>query len=283
MEIVLESGASLSGAVTGLPPADLTQVTITATRLAQWQTATPDSAGNFSIENLSPGTWQVVARRGDSFTARTVKRTVTIAAAGTDEFVELPFERGLRMTGQVLTAGVPLVGGRVSAIHLRNEDERHAEVDQQGRFELDGLEAGSYRLGVSSPSGGVEYRSIELQTDLEGVRIDLQPEATLSGIVLDATTGLPLRDVYLTAGDAAGMAALARGDDDEAVYRSARIAGYDSSATGGRFEIHLGPGAERLWITSDGYQGALIPLNIGPGQRQKGLVIRLQPEQPVEP
>ena len=283
VEIVLESGASLRGAVTGLPPADLAQVTITTTRLAQWQTATPDSEGNFIIENLAPGTWQVVARRGDSFTARTVKRTVTIAAAGTDEFVELPFERGLRLTGQVLTAGVPLVGGWVSAMHLRNEDERHAEVDQQGRFELDGLEAGSYRLGVSSPSGGTEYRSIEMQTDLDGLRIDLQPEAILSGIVLDVTTGLPLRDVHLTAGDAAGMAALARADDDQAVYRSARIAGNDFSANGGRFEIHLGPGAERLWIISDGYQGALIPLNIAPGQRQEGLVIRLQPEQPVEP
>ena len=283
VEIVLESGASLRGTVTGLSPADLAQVTVTATRLAQWQTATPDSEGNFVIDNLASGTWQVVARRGDSFTARTVERTVTIAAAGTDEFVELPFERGLRLTGQVLTAGVPLVGGRVNAMHLRNEDERHAEVDQQGRFELDGLEAGSYRLGVSSPSGGTEYRSFELQTDLDGLRIDLQPEAILSGIVLDATTGLPLRDVYLTAGDAAGMAALAKAADDQAVYRSARIAGGDFSPAGGRFEIHLGPGAERLWVSSDGYQGALIPLNIAPGQRQEGLVIRLQPEQRVEP
>ena len=283
VEIVLESGASLRGAITGLPPADLAQVTITTTRLAQWQTATPDSEGNFIIENLAPGTWHVVARRGDSFTARTVERTVTIAAAGTDEFVELPFERGLRLTGQVLAAGVPLVGARVSAMHLRNEDRRQAEVDQHGRFDLDGLEAGFYRLGVSSPSGGMEYRSIELQTDLEGLRIDLQPEAILSGIVLDATTGLPLRDVYLTAGDTAGMAALARGDDDQAIYWSARIAGHDFSTTGGRFEVHLGPGAERLWVTSDGYQGALIPLNIAPGQRQEGLVIRLQPEQRVEP
>ena len=283
VEIVLESGASLRGAVTGLRPADLTQVTIIATRQTQWQAATPDTEGNFTMENLAPGTWQVVARRGNSFTARTVERTVTIAAAGTEEFVELPFERGLRLTGQVLAAGEPLVGGQVRAEHLGNEDRRHAEVDQQGRFELEGLEAGSYRLGVSSPSGGMEYRSIELQTDLDGLRIDLQPEAILSGIVLDATTDLPLRDVYLTAGDAAGMTAVARAGDDQAVYRSARIAGNDFSANGGRFEIHLGPGAERLWVTSDGYQGALIPLNVAPGQRQEGLVVRLQPEQRVEP
>ncbi|MDE2689936.1 MAG: carboxypeptidase regulatory-like domain-containing protein [Acidobacteriota bacterium] len=283
VEIVLESGASLRGAVTGLPPADLAQVTITATRLAQWQSATPDTEGNFTMENLAPGTWQVFARRGDSFTARSVERAVTIEAAGAEEFVELPFERGLRLTGQVLAAGEPLVGVHLRAQHLGRERAAHAEVDQEGRFELEGLEAGSYRLAVSSPSGGTEYRSIELQTDLDGLRIDLQPEAILSGIVLDATTDLPLRDVYLTAGDAAGMAAVARAGDDQAVYRSARIAGHDFSADAGRFEIHLGPGAERLWVTSDGYQGALIPLNIAPGQRQEGLVIRLHPEQRVEP
>ena len=112
--------------------------------------------------------------------------------------------------------------------------------------------------------------------------IDLQPEAILSGIVLDATTGLSLRSVSLTAGDAAGVAALARGDDEQAVYRSALIAGSGFSATGGRFEIRLGPRAEQLWVTHDGYQGALIPLNIGPGQRQEGLVIQLQPA-PSEP
>ena len=276
VELVLESGASLRGTVTGLRPADLAQVTITAVRQAQWQTATPDTEGSFTIDNLAPGTWQVVARRGDSFTARSVERSVTIAAAGAEEFVELPFERGLRLTGHVLAAGVPLVGGSLSAQRLGRETAAGAKVDQQGRFELDGLEAGSYRLAVSSRSGGVEYRSIELETDVEGFRIDLQPAATLTGVVLDAGTGLSLRNVRLLAGDAATLAALARGDDEQLVYRSGMIAGRDFSETGGRFEIRLGPGAERLWVTRDGYQGVLIPLNIGPGQRQDGLVIRLQ-------
>ena len=277
VEIVLESGASLSGVVTGLRSADLTQVTITATRQAQWQTATPDTEGSFTIDNLAPGTWQVVARRGVSLMARSVERSVTIAAAGAEEFVELPFERGLRLTGQVLAAGVPLVGGSVRADLQEHEDFWYAEVDQQGHFEMNGLEAGSYRLRVGTTYGGSEYRSIDLQTDLEGLRIDLQPEAILSGIVLDATTGLPLRDVNLTAGDTTGMAALASGDDEQAAYRSALIAGSGFSATGGRFELRLGPGAEQLWVTHDGYQGALVSLNIGPGQRQEGLVIQLQP------
>lgn len=276
VEIVLESGASLRGAVTGLRPADLAEVTITATRQAQWQSATPDTEGNFTIENLAPGTWQVVARRGERFASRSVERSVTIATAGAEEFVELPFNRGLRLTGQVLAAGAPLVGGQVLADRQGDEDFRYAEVDQQGRFEMNGLQAGSYRLRVSTVFDGAEYRTIELQTDLEGLRIDLQPEAILSGIVLDATTGLPLRDVSLEAGDAASIAALAGGDDERLVYLSGVIAG-DAFSENGRFEIRLGPGAEQLWVTHDGYQGALVPLNIGPGQRQEGLVIQLQP------
>ena len=283
LEIVLESGALLRGAVTGLQPADLAQVTITATRQARWQTATPDTEGNFTLENLAAGAWQVVARRGDSSTSRSVERTVTISTAGAEEFVELRFARGLRLAGQVLAAGTPLVGGHVRADRQEHEDSRYADVDQQGHFEMNGLEAGSYRLMVGTTFGGMEYRSIELQTDLEDLRIDLQPEAILSGIVLDATTGLPLRDVTLVAGDAAGMAALARGDDEEAAYRSALIAGSAFSGTGGRFELGLGPRAEQLWVTHDGYQHALVSLNIAPGQRQEGLVVQLQPAPSEDP
>ena len=283
LEIVLESGALLRGAVTGLQPTDLAQVTITATRQAQWQTATPDTEGNFTIENLAAGAWQVVARRGDSYTGRSVERTVTISTAGAEEFVELRFARGLRLAGQVLTAGTPLVGGRLRADRQEHEDSWYADVDQQGHFEMNGLEAGSYRLRVGRAFGAVEYRLIELQTDLEDLRIDLQPEAILSGIVLDATTGLPLRDVDLVAGDAAGVAALARADDEEAAYRSALIAGSAFGGTGGRFEIRLGPRAEQLWVTHDGYQDALVSLNIAPGQRQEGLVVQLQPVPSEDP
>ncbi|MXX62933.1 MAG: hypothetical protein F4112_02515 [Holophagales bacterium] len=282
VEIVLESGASLRGMVTGLRPADLAQVTIIATRQAQWQSTTPDTEGNFTIKDLAPGVWQVVARRGDSFTARSIERSVTIAAAGAEAFVELAFDRGHRLTGQVLAAGAPLVGGQLLAQHLENEEARYAEADQQGRFEMNGLEAGAYRLRVNRPYGGAEYRSIELQEDVEGLRIDLQPEAVLSGIVLDATTGLPLRDASLEAGDVPTVAALASGDDNQRVYESGVITGGALSADGGRFEIRLGPGTEQLWVKHDGYQGALIPVNIGPGHRQEGLVIRLQPV-PSEP
>ena len=281
VEIVLASGGSLRGAVTGLGPADLAQVTITATRQAQWQRATPDTQGSFTIENLAPGTWQVVARRGDSYAGRSVQRTVTITAAGAEEFVELPFDQGLRLTGQLLAAGAPLVGGQVLAHRQGHEDPRYAEIDQQGRFEMDGLQPGAYRIGVSRPYGGLEYRSIEVLTDVEDLRIDLQPEAILSGVLLDATTGLPLRNVSLVAGDAATVAALASGDDEGRVYLSGVIAGTAFSEGGGRFEIGLGPKADQLWVTHDGYQGAMVPLNIVPGQRQDGLVIRLRPAAPA--
>ena len=57
-------------------------------------------------------------------------------------------------------------------------------------------------------------------------------------------------------------------------------AGNTSSYDGGRFELKLGPNVEQLWITHDGYAGAVLPLSIAPGQRQTGLVIELQPAAP---
>lgn len=52
------------------------------------------------------------------------------------------------------------------------------------------------------------------------------------------------------------------------------------SEDGGRFTIRFGPGAEQLWVEREGYEDAFLSLNVAPGQRQEGLVIRLQPVPP---
>ena len=276
VDIVLEPGASLTGAVTGLEPGDLAQVAITASRDALWQGTTPDAEGNFALQDLAPGAWAIVARLGD-FATRTVERSITIEPGVAEAFVELPFERGLRLSGQVLAAGEPLSRGFLSADRQGGGDGARAPTDHRGHFEMEGLEPGSYRLSISRFAGSTEYRSIDLQTDHEGLLIDLQPEAIIAGVVLDATTGQPLEGVWLTAGDAAAVAALARGEESQTVHRTMTIAGSAYSMVGGRFEVRLGPSAEQLWVNHDGYQSARLSLAIAPGQHQSGIVIELQP------
>ena len=118
VDIVLEPGGSITGAVTGLDSTDLANVEISATRNAEWQVTAPDPEGAFAFENLAQGEWKIAARRGDGFGARSVERSVTIRSSTADVFVELPFERGLRLSGQVLAAGEPLIGGYLGPFSL---------------------------------------------------------------------------------------------------------------------------------------------------------------------
>ncbi|MXX74989.1 MAG: hypothetical protein F4210_02620 [Holophagales bacterium] len=270
IEIVLEPEASIVGAVTGLSPADLSQVQVYARKGPRSRDATRDTDGSFSVRGIGPGTWQVRAVKGDW--ERTVEQTVTIEPGMTEVFVELPFERGLRLSGQVFEEGAPLGGTRLSVGGVS------VRTDREGRFTLEGLEPGPNQVVIRRPDfSGSQYQSIDLQTDLEGVRIELEPAAaTVAGVVVDAETSQPLDYASLMAADAATIGAIAGGGDT-----GRPLVGVSSVLTqAGRFKLDLRANADYLWVTLDGYESAQVPLNIAPGEHREGLVIRLQPAHP---
>ncbi|MCY3971198.1 MAG: carboxypeptidase regulatory-like domain-containing protein [Acidobacteria bacterium] len=267
IEIVLEPEASIVGAVTGLSPSDLNQVQVSAWNWPRHRDATRDTDGNFSIQGIGPGTWEVTAIKGEW--ERTVERTVTIERGMTEVFVELPFERGLRLSGQVVEDGAPLGGANLWV------GDASARADREGRFALEGLEPGLNQVLVSRADlSGLQYQSIDLQTDLEGVRIELEPAtASVAGVVVDAETGLPLDYANLKAADAATIDAIAAGGET-----GGPLVGVSSVLTqAGTFKLELRRNADRLWVTHDRYEGTQIPLNIAPGEHVEGMVIRLQP------
>ena len=272
IEIMLEPEASIIGAVTGLSPSDLNQVRVSAWKGSRSRDATTDTEGNFSVQGIGPGTWDVTAIKGDW--ERTVERTVTVERGMTEVFVELPFERGLRLSGQVHEAGTPLIGARLVV------GEQSTRADHEGRFALEGLNPGPNQVVIYRPDFSSQHQSIDLQTDLEGVRIELAPAAaTVAGVVVDAETGQPLNRANLTAADAATIAIIAAGGDGDGP-----LVGVSSvfALGAGRFKLELSENADRVRVTSNGYESTQIPLNIAPGEQVEGLVIRLQPA-PAEP
>ncbi len=209
IEIVLEPEATIAGVVTGLSRSDLNQVEVYARKGPRSRDATTDTEGNFSVQGIGPGAWDVTAIKGAW--ERTVERTVSIERGTTEVFVELPFERGLRLSGRVVEDGAPLGGARMFV------GDQETRTDQEGRFALEGLDPGPNEVIVSRADwSGTQYQSIDLQTDLEGVRIELEPAAaTVAGVVVDAATGQPLDRAHLTAADAATMAIIAAGGDGD--------------------------------------------------------------------
>jgi len=271
VEVLLEPGASLIGTVTGLPPSGVARVAISVSRGLRSRRTAPDTSGRFVLEHLAPGEWTVSARRG-SRSAREVERTVTIRSGQEEVFVELHFEEGLVMSGQVLAGGQPAAGGSVTA-QRQGAEPRRTATDQQGRFELDGLEAGTWRLGFRQRNGAAEWRVTELLSDQRDLRIDLLPTVTLEGVVLDAVTRRPVSDVFLTAGDAASIAALT--NEPRTNRNILTTFGSGSSTATGQFRIEVGAGAEVLWVRRDGYEGVQVPLSLAPGQVQAGLLVEL--------
>lgn len=257
VDIVLDTGAKLVGVVSGLSPADLAQIEISASRGIQRRVTRVDAEGRFVLERLAPGRWDVLAAKGSPPHGRSVETKITIAAGDAQALVELRFEPGFRLSGQVLTAGRPETGAMVFAEHEETGRRQGAETDLVGRFEIEALEAGTHRLTVLLVEDGSEQRqTVELQADLEDLRINFEPRTTSSGVVIDAETGQPLANAWLSAGtaEASGGSAL--------------------SGAGGRFVLRSVPSGGTLRVSRRGYETIEIPIAITPGDRH-GLVIEL--------
>lgn len=276
MEILLQPEARIAGVVSGLSPSDFAQVEIRAWKDSRSRKATPDTEGNFSLEGLSPGTWRVTATRGVPGSERRITENVTVEQAADETFVELRFERGLRLSGQVLEDGEPLAGARLG---IAGQSIR---TDREGYFSLEGLEPGRTHVRISRPDfGGTQYQAIDLQSDLEGVRIELEPAvATVAGVVVNAATGQPIYLAQLVAADAATIDIIAAG---EATGESFVGTSSSFSQPEGEFELELRENADHLWISRDGYESVQTPLSIAPGEHREGLVIEMRPEASGEP
>ncbi len=171
IELVLEPGASIRGSVTGLDSADLASAEVQAWKGALFRNVKPGIDGNFELSALSPGTWQVSATAGDR---RSSLQELNLEPGGPGASVELQFEPGFRLSGQVRFAGEPATGGFVNALLQGQEQRRRTRTDHQGRFEMEGLAAGTYELRFRHNLGAAD-QSLDLQSDHYNLLVNLQP------------------------------------------------------------------------------------------------------------
>ena len=178
VKLVLERGASLRGFVTGLDGRDLALAEVQAWKDVLFRTANPDNSGNFELNALGPGVWRISASTGGR---RSQLQNVKVEPGGSTALVEVPFEWGLRLSGQVLLAGTPAGGVLVSARLLApvaSEQLRRTRTDNKGHFEMEGLQAGTYQIQFWHAHGQPVEQKVELQSDYPNMSVDLQPRAT---------------------------------------------------------------------------------------------------------
>jgi protocatechuate 3,4-dioxygenase beta subunit len=268
LTIHLQSGATLSGRILGLDFEDLALVQVEAQRGEELQAGVVDYAGVYTIEDLGPGEWLVRARlRGGS---REAQARVVLDAGILSREKDLEFDRGLTLSGQLFYGDAGLVGARVTLRGGEVAVERSVVTDQEGKFRLEDLAVGSYRVAVGHPRELItHYEDIDLTADHHLV-ITLST-ALLRGVVTSATKGEPL---------------------GEAQIRLQRLLGPDGSQPGpvvqvdtnpqGSFVLsRVAPGRHRLTVQKSGYSPVERLLELSDGE-ERGVEIPLTPSAGLE-
>lgn len=211
--VVETSGAPLAGASVGIVRARQEDAGLDMLRMLRdigvearyVDTAETDAAGHFTLDSLSPGTYDVhvVAPRHQLRIERGV--IVTPVTESRELRFELPAGRSASGT-VVNSSGEAVAGVRVVAIlelsgmeMLSGFDRKHfTTTDEQGAFSFDGLDGGTYHFGAIPDQGAMSIvGNVTVPTET-GVKLTLSDAAWLEGRVTDETgAGIRRAEVFV--------------------------------------------------------------------------------------
>ncbi|MCA8925499.1 MAG: carboxypeptidase regulatory-like domain-containing protein [Planctomycetes bacterium] len=257
--LVLQRGARLQGTVWGADGKPRPGAQVFAYRDGERLGAgSAGDDGRYAIDGIAPGPLELFARSDDrAFSCR-----VPIQVSAREQLQDVVLHESAKIVGQVRSPdGAPFPGLRVRAVEVRGDVRRRAETDAEGRFTIEHLYPGVYRLEViregSAPAGGEE---VEVTRGTVERELILPRGARLSGTVRD-DRGQPL--------EGAGVFAILDGD----------YLGSTRTDAEGRFEVEsLPPGSYRLFVRGDGDRVvSLTPLEVAADAVLEGLSVVARP------
>lgn len=208
LEIRLELGTTLRGRIRGLAQEELAQVDVKAHVtgpplteqlkfgfLEAVRSGQVDDEGAYTLEDLGPGTWNVTALLGRGG-GREASGTVTIEAGAAEAELDLEFRTGGTLSGLVLKNGAPLAGAEVGALRWLPQSSARTMTDQEGRFRLEHLPAGTYWVMVADMMVTHHAEEMDLVADDREVTFEIRT-STIEGHVRETSPGDPIRGVEL--------------------------------------------------------------------------------------
>jgi protocatechuate 3,4-dioxygenase beta subunit len=240
LRIALGVGTTLRGQVSGLGNDLRGSVNVNATGPEGYFAGVrPTVDGSFSLSGVPAGSIHLRATAG-SFAAgtRSASADVTIAEGQAEADVDIVFAAGYSLSGTVTRGGDAVAGAMIAASPAGEGPSGTARTDAAGGYSLAGLSAGDYTVTASPPQGASRRQKVQISGDQT---LDFAlPLAALSGVVVEAGSGLPLggADVSVDTGeggprsgaravtDSAGRFAL-EGLEPRSYVLTARLAGYD--------------------------------------------------------
>lgn len=244
VRLELGRGGAILGHVVGLAFDDLALVRIFGRSGSHQTGSVPDFEGAYRIDGLTPGEWILIAEVEGS--GRRAQAKATLGDPPGEVEVDLEFGEGLVLSGAVFWRGEPVAGAALTAGGGTGPMPIFTQADAQGRFRMEGLAEGTYRIRASAASGRASATElVELTTDRE-IRLELA-SARIEGEVRDARDERPIRGAQVRveplSADLAGMAAgsfRSDGTNAEGFYRTDGVA----------------LGEQRVLASADGYAAA---------------------------
>lgn len=197
--VQLEAGGLLTGRISGVSTAELTGVTLRASRSPSDRPliGQPDPEGEYRLEHAAPGDWTVTAGLVTSNgTSLETRGKVTLTEGQPEARLDLQFERGYSLTGQVLLGETPIAGARVS-LGGSNQLRGEAVTDINGQFQIEGLKEGTYSITVDQPQQNINHRETVSVVGDKEIVIHLAP-MKVAGRALDGADRAPLQGVQVT-------------------------------------------------------------------------------------
>lgn len=215
---VLAKGGAISGRVTNAGGTPLSNVFVSASGANGGGYDYTDASGNYTIDGLRSGSYKVRAAPLSASTNLVGStRTVNVTAPATTSGVDLTMTPGGTITGRVTDgSGMPLNG---ITVFIRNEDgsyQNYVYTDGSGVYTATGLPTGAYRVFFRPDAyipeayndkpdfSQADPINVVAPNTVSGIDATLAKGGAVSGVVTDATTGLPIKDVFVEVLDATG-------------------------------------------------------------------------------
>jgi hypothetical protein len=250
LRMIMKGGATITGRLLGLTPADLRGAAVQASSSeGSSAPASPDESGRYRIDGAPSGTVRLSARSGQFTTSSRTAQTKSVQVEnGATVTVDFDFTADIVVSGRVTRNGLPQPGAVVSFLSpTATQRSARASADANGRYEIDGIDDGSYVVTVLDRTN-VPYTTTYQVSGSSTFDIDIHG-ATVSGRVIDASSGAAI----------ANAAVELRGKETTAPDLRSTL----SDPAGGFSFDQVPAGSYEAKVQKSSYGAASVPVAVG--------------------
>ncbi len=220
-----------------------------------------DSDGSYALSPLKAGVYKVTARARDHSSSR--RESIEVAEGRTVEGMDFILDDGELLAGRVVDADSEDSNGIAAVeVNVQGATQARTRTDNEGRFRIAGLRAGSVTLQVHK--SGFKEAQLELALPGSEATVKLHRLARIAGrLQAKGRDSFPGFQVI----------ALPQGGDQPEPQSFAEPSQNDPT---GRFEIEVGPGTYVLQATVPGFApNRSKPVTVKAGELNEEVVIEL--------